>query len=93
MSIVINSKNKDHFVVNDNILYALQTEAEICSYASEKLKEYYYQSLLYASDAVLMSFKQFLIESNRANYILTAQKMRRSLWGYKTKLTTVDLDF
>lgn len=86
MSISITPKNKDHFSLNDQILYELKTEDDIREYASSKIKAYYYQSLLYASDDVMKSFKLFLISPTKENYILTAQKMRMDLWNNKTKL-------
>ena len=91
MSIIINPKNKDHFVLNDNILYGLRNENDIKEYAKSKLNEYYYQSLLYASDDVMKSFKLFLVSPNRENYILTAQKMRADLWNNKTNLTISEI--
>lgn len=86
MSIIINPKNKDHFVLNDEILYELKNGNDIREYALSKLNEYYYQSLLYASDDVMKSFKLFLAKPNRENYILTARKMRADLWNNKTRL-------
>ncbi|WP_184548893.1 hypothetical protein [Mucilaginibacter sp. FT3.2] len=74
MSIVINPTNKDHFILNDNVLYELKKDSDIMAYSLSKLNEYYYQSLLYASDDVMRTFKVFLTESNRDNYIATAQK-------------------
>lgn len=91
MSININPNNKDHFVLNDNILYELKNENDIREYVLSKLKEYYYQSLLYASDDVMKSFKLFLSNPNREKYILTAQKMRIDLWNNKTKLTISEI--
>lgn len=91
MSIIINPKNKDHFVLNDNILYSLKTDSDIQEYATSKLKEYYYQSLLYASDDVMRSFKLFLATPDRQKYILTAQKMRTDLWNNKTTLTIAEI--
>jgi hypothetical protein len=91
MSIIINPRNKDHFVLNDNILYQLKNENDIREYALSKLNEYYYQSLLYASDDVMKSFKLFLANPNRENYILTARKMRADLWNNKTNLTTSEI--
>ncbi len=91
MSIIINPQNKDHFVLNDNILYELKNEEKIKEYALSKLKEYYYQSLLYASDDVMKSFKLFLSTPDRDKYILTAQKMRADLWNNKTKLTISEI--
>ena len=40
MSIIINPKNKDHFVLNDNILYGLRNENDIKEYAKSKLKAF-----------------------------------------------------
>jgi hypothetical protein len=91
MSIILNPKNKDHFVLNDNILYSIKNENDIQEYATSKLKEYYYQSLLYASDDVMRSFKLFLAKPDRENYIKTAQKMRADLWNNKTSLTIAEI--
>jgi hypothetical protein len=91
MSIIIKPKNKDHFILNDNILNELKNEIEIREYALSKLNEYYYQSLLYASDNVMKSFKIFLSNPIRENYILTAQKMRADLWNNKTNLTIKEI--
>ena len=91
MSIFITPKNKDHFVLSDQILYELKIENDIREYASSKIKAYYYQSLLYASDDVMKAFKLFLINPNKENYILTAQKMRMDLWNNKTKLITSEI--
>lgn len=91
MSIILDPKNKNHFILNDNILYGLKNETEIRDYALSKLKEYYYQSLLYASDNVMKSFKLFLLTQSRENYILTAREMRVDLWNHKTKLTIEEI--
>jgi len=87
MSILINPINKNHFILNDNILYTLKTENEVQEYAISKLKAYYYQSLLYASDDVMRSFKLFLEAPDKQKYIITAEKMRVDLWNNKTTLT------
>jgi hypothetical protein len=92
MSIVINPSNKDHFILNDNNLYELKTEPEISSYALSKLQEYYYQSLLYASDDVMRTLKLFLSNRDREHYIVTAQKMRLDLWNNKTKLEFLEIE-
>jgi hypothetical protein len=86
MSIILNPRNKDHFVLNDDILYSLTTESDIRDYSISKLNEYYFQSLLYASDDVMKSFKSFLNDPSRENYIISAQKMRIDLWNNKTRL-------
>jgi hypothetical protein len=91
MSIVINPVNKDHFVLNDNILYELKDEGKIKEYALSKLKEYYYQSLLYASDDVMKSFKLFIANPDRERYILIARKMRADLWNKKSELTISEI--
>lgn len=86
MSIILNPRNKDHFILNDTILYSLTEEKDIREYSISKLNEYYYQSLLYASDDVMRSFKTFLENPTRENYITSAQKMRIDLWNNKTHL-------
>jgi len=86
MSIVINPQNKSHFILNDNILYSLKSDKDIYDYSLSKLNEYYYQSLLYATDDVMRAFKLFLSDCSRENYILSAQKMRQDLWNNKTDL-------
>ena len=91
MSILITPKNKDHFVLNDSILYSLKTDSEIKEYAMTKLKAYYFQSLLYASDEVMRSFKLFLADPDKQKYIVTAQKMRADLWNNKTTLTVAEI--
>lgn len=91
MSIILNPLNKDHFILNDQILYSLATENDIREYSISKLHEYYYQSLLYASDDVMRSFKSFLNDPTRENYISSAQKMRIDLWDRKTHLKTWEI--
>ena len=92
MSILISPNNKNHFVVNDTMLYDLKESSDIDTYVRSKLKEYYYQSLLYSSDNVLKAFKAFLKDNSRENYILCAQRMRQSLWDQETKLSLEDID-
>jgi hypothetical protein len=92
MSIVIDADNKKHYSLNDPVLYEMKDNSEVVSYTISKLKEYYYQSLLYASDNVVEAFKEFLKEKSRENYILCAQTMRQSLWDQKTKLNFDDID-
>jgi len=60
MSIVIDPTNKNHFILNDKIIDNLQSNNEIKEYALSKLNEYYYQSILYASDDIMRAFKLFL---------------------------------
>jgi hypothetical protein len=72
-------------------LYSLKSDTDIQEYATSKLKEYYYQSLLYASDDVMRSFKLFLATPDRQKYIVTAQKMRADLWNNKTALTVAEI--
>ena len=92
MSIVINPSSKDHFILNDDNLYGLMSDTEISTYALSKLKEYYYQSLLYASDDVMHTLKLFLSNNDREHYISTAQKMRLDLWNSKSKLELSEIE-
>ncbi len=83
MSLVLNPNNLSHFVMNDDLLKKMNAE-KIPKYSIDKLREYYYHSILYASDEVLEKLKIFIANANRENYINTALAMRKHLWGKKT---------
>jgi len=54
---------------------------KIIIYAKSKLKEYYYHSLLYASDNVINEIANFIRTSNEDNFIKAANAMRKDLWN------------
>lgn len=91
MSLALSPQKKSQFKLNDSVLLDLRGEGEIRDYVISKLYEYYYQSLLYASDSVLKSFKSFMVDPSRENYIVVAREMRMDLWNKKTKLTISEI--
>ena len=91
MSIILDPGNKNHFILNDNILASYNDNQTIIDYSKSKLQEYYYQSLLYASDDVLLVFKEFLVNPTRENYIIVARMMRKDLWNKNTKLEVTEI--
>ena len=56
-----------------------------------QIKEYYYHSILYSPDEVLLSIKNFIQEPSKENYIKTAVEMRKDLWRKGTKLNIEDI--
>ena len=72
---------RKHFNVPENAQYKSSGDY------LNKLKEYYYHSLLYCPDEVLKFLKCFIEDPCRRRYIQTAQAMRKSLWKRKSKLT------
>lgn len=61
MSFLLNPKNKNHFLIDDRHIENLN-DKELKEHLMGKLEEYYYHSLLYASDDVIRAFKKFLKE-------------------------------
>jgi len=51
------------------------------------LKEYYYQSVLYSSDNVILAIKEFINNPTKQQYINVAKEMRIELWGKSTNLS------
>jgi len=62
---------------------------EIIRYANTRLVEFYYNSLLYSSDRVLLEMKDFIKNPTETAFMKTAVAMRKELWGRETK---VDLE-
>lgn len=56
-----------------------------------QIKEYYFHSLLYSSDEVILAVKQFIGNPNKQNYVRVAQQMRHDLWSRGTKLKFEDI--
>ncbi len=52
-----------------------------------QIKEYYYHSILYSSDNVIINLKAFIETPNKDNYVNVAKAMRQDIWGNKTNLT------
>lgn len=51
-----------------------------------QLKEYYYHTVLYSSDNVIISLKNFIENPSKEMYIKVAKEMRVELWGKDTSL-------
>ena len=56
-----------------------------------KIKGYYYHSILYCPDEVILALKQFIETPSKENYIKTATAMRKDLWNKETKLKKEDI--
>lgn len=80
MRCVIKPENANQFNIDDPNIQKLKNENEIKEYAKNKLIEFYYNSLLYASDEVLGKIKQFIYTPSESNFIQTAIEMRKDLW-------------
>lgn len=84
MRLVLNPEKFDQFIFEKNESHSTTKEHEM-----EKVIEYYYNSLLYATDEVLIHLKDFIRDSNEDTFAETAIAMRNDLWGikrhYKTK--------
>ena len=89
MSLTLNPDNLSHFIMKDEILMNLKTD-NIPTYSIDKLKEYYYHSILYASDEVLKSIRSFIETPTRDNYTKSALAMRRHLWGKETAIKDIE---
>lgn len=90
MSIWLRPENRKHFLVDDKYIQNLDNK-ELKRHCLMKIEEYYYHSVLYASDEVLITIKKFLKNPNRENYVKTAKAMRMNLWNNKSKLSVSDL--
>lgn len=90
MSILLRPENRKHFIVDDKYLQNL-SEEDLKKHCLMKIEEYYYHSMLYASDNVIRAIKQFIQKPNRENYVKVAKFMRVDLWNKKSKLSFSDL--
>jgi len=56
-----------------------------------QIKEYYYHSILYSPDNVILALKEFILNPSKELYVKVAKEMRKDLWGRKTKLDYNDI--
>lgn len=56
-----------------------------------QLKEYYYHSLLYSNDNVILALREFIKTPTTENYINVAKEMRMELWKKKTSIEFKDI--
>ncbi|EKE21893.1 MAG: hypothetical protein ACD_7C00096G0010 [uncultured bacterium] len=85
MSCSLDYENRKYFSIQKDF------ETSSKDYYLNCVKEYYYQSILYSPDFVLIELKKFIKNPNKENFICTARAMRRDLWGKKTKLKLEEL--
>lgn len=78
------------FSLNDPNVERLVTEDDVEDYSKKKVYELYYNSLLYASDTVLLKMKYFINEPNKQTFFNMASSMRKDLWR-KSNLDTKEL--
>ena len=81
MQCALNYEDRHYFQLNEN--RKLKDENDYL----HQLKLYYYNSLLYSSENVLKSIKNFISQPNDKNFILAALSMRNEIWERKNKLT------
>jgi len=82
MRLVLNPEKFNQFIFEKNESHSTTKEHE-----NEKVIEYYYNSLLYATDEVLIHLKEFIRDPNENTFAETAIAMRSDLWGIKKEHT------
>ena len=85
MRCLLNPSSINQFEINDPNHKSITEEEELVRYFKQKLEEFYYNSLLYASDDVLKNIKRFINSPNEENFFRTALAMRRDLWNKPVK--------
>ena len=94
MRCVLKPENVNQFNIEDPNIQKLKSKGMVKNYSMKKLIEFYYNSILYASDEVLSMMRQFMKNPSEINFVKTAIAMRRDLWKKKTKidLKNISLD-
>lgn len=85
MACVLDIKKKRYFSLNEQIPNVTSDD-----YLNQ-LKEYYYHSILYSSDRVILSLKDFIQHPSKEAYIRVAKEMRKELWANETRLEFADI--
>jgi hypothetical protein len=83
MRLMLNPERINQFIFEKNEIQSTTKECE-----NEKVIEYYYNSLLYATDEVLICLKEFIRDPNENAFSETAIAMRNDLWGIKRQHKT-----
>lgn len=91
MRCVIAPERIEHFNIEGPIIQGSSTSEDIKKYACERLEEFYYNSLLYAPDAVNIAFKTFADCPSENLFVELAIAMRKDLWGKKSNLCFDDI--
>ena len=91
MRCILKPENAKQFDINDPNMQKLKDKNEMKEYVKNKLTEFYYNSMLYASDDVLRKMKKFIDTNSESNFIETAIAMRKDLWkNGRTEINTID---
>lgn len=85
MACALDINKKRYFTISE------QTVNKTAEDYLNHLKEYYYHSILYSSDDVIVSLGKFIKKPSKEAYVEVAKAMRKELWGRKTKLTFDDI--
>ena len=80
MACAIDFDKRRYFSLNE------QVENKSSADYLNQVREYYYHSILYSLDSVIVALKQFIKSPDKANYVRVAQQMRKDLWSKDTKL-------
>jgi hypothetical protein len=94
MRCVLKPANVNQFHIDDPNMQILKNKEEVKKYAMIKLTEFYYNSILYASDDVLKKLKQFINKPSESKFMETAIAMIKDLWkkGTNIELKTLSLE-
>jgi len=92
MRCILKPENINQFNIDDPSMQRLKGK-EVENYARAKLIEYYYNSILYASDDVLSMLKEFINNPSESNFFEVAIAMRKDLWKKGTKIDPKSLSF
>lgn len=85
MSCALDVNNRRYFTIKKDY------EEDTQEYYMGCVKEYYYNSLLYSPDFVIIELKRFIEGPSKKSFIRVARAMRRDLWRSKTKLSVDQL--
>jgi len=87
MRIVLKPEMVENFNVarEDPILSRIKDKSEIKRLAERRLIEFYYSSILFCPDDVLIAMKEFIRNPTEATFMKSAIAMRKDLWKKKTK--------
>jgi hypothetical protein len=94
MRCVLKPESVREFNIEDKRVYELKGKDEIRDFARTRLVEFYYNSLLYSSDRVLVHMKDFIRNPTETAFMKTALAMRKELWkrGTNVDLESLSLD-
>ena len=85
MACVLDIEKRRYFSLNEQVPNTTKWDY------MNQIKEYYYHSLLYSPDTVIISLKAFIDNPTKETYIKTAIAMRKDLWSKWTKLSIKDI--